>query len=66
VSKKHSGSLLMAPPFYSKNATANRFSRLGCLTMRNYMCAVWGEATAQPAAFTRWWADAESKGLCYR
>ena len=27
VSKKHSGSLVMAPPFFAKNSTANKFSR---------------------------------------
>ena len=65
VSKKHSGSLLMAPPFYSKNATANKFSRLGAVTMHAYMCAVWDEPKERPDTFLRWWADAEARGLCY-
>ena len=65
VSKKHSGSLLMAPPFHSKNSTGNRFSRLGAITFRDYMCAVWDESVDRPEAFTAWWADAEEKGLCY-
>ena len=65
VSKKHSGSLLMAPPFYSKNATANKFSRLGAITMHAYMCAVWDEPKSQPNTFLAWWADAEARGLCY-
>jgi len=65
VSKKHSGSLLMAPPFYSKNSTANKFSRMGSIVMRDYMCAVWGDAISNPKMFTAWWVDAERRGLCY-
>ena len=65
VSKKHSGSLLMAPPFYSKNATANKFARLGAITMHAYMCGAWNEPRDRPATFLRWWADAEARGLCY-
>lgn len=34
VTKKHSGHLVMAPPFYSKNGCANRFSRMGELLRR--------------------------------
>lgn len=65
VSKKHSGSLLMAPPFYSKNSTGNRFSRLGAIVCRNYFCAVWDEAIDNPETFAAWWADSEARGLCY-
>ena len=39
VSKKHSGSLLMAPPFYSKNGVGNRFSRMGAVILKEYV--VW-------------------------
>ena len=41
VSKKHSGSLVMAPPFYSKNGCANKYSRLGELILREHFRAVW-------------------------
>lgn len=53
VSKKHSGSLLMAPPFYSKNGVANDFSRLGARVLLEYMCAAWGEPTDRPETFSR-------------
>mmetsp|Transcript_20022 Transcript_20022/g.43266 ORF Transcript_20022/g.43266 Transcript_20022/m.43266 type:complete len:1095 (-) Transcript_20022:608-3892(-) len=63
VSKKHSGSLLMAPPFYSKNGTGNEFSRVGCVLLYEYFEAVWpGEGKAK---FMEWWDDAERTGICY-
>ena len=80
VSKKHSGSLLMAPPFYSKNGVANNFSRVGLVVLRTYMESVWGCGAAaeggatEPAAgktgegrrmFEAWWKHAEAHGLCY-
>ena len=34
VSKKHSGHLVMCPPFYSKNGSANPYSRMGELLLR--------------------------------
>ncbi len=63
VSKKHSGHLVMAPPFYSKNGTANLYSRLGEITLRDHFAAVWpGQADA---AFDRWWNHAAAHGLSY-
>ena len=43
VSKKHSGHLVMCPPFYSKNGSANAFSRMGELLLRGHFEAVWPE-----------------------
>eukprot|EP00514_Thraustochytrium_sp_LLF1b_P006370 CAMPEP_0184539334 /NCGR_PEP_ID=MMETSP0198_2-20121128/18081_1 /TAXON_ID=1112570 /ORGANISM="Thraustochytrium sp., Strain LLF1b" /LENGTH=1083 /DNA_ID=CAMNT_0026932863 /DNA_START=62 /DNA_END=3313 /DNA_ORIENTATION=+ len=63
VSKKHSGSLVMAPPFYSKNATGNSFSRVGAVVLFDYFEAVWPGEGAQ--RFKEWWADAENAGICY-
>ena len=40
VSKKHSGSLVMAPPFYAKNSTGNSFSRLAALLLQDHFVAV--------------------------
>jgi len=62
ISKKHSGHLVMAPPFYSKNGVANFYSRLGELLLREHFGAVWPDT---PAAFDRWWAHAEQHSLCY-
>jgi len=63
VSKKHSGSLVMAPPFYSKNGTGNIFSRVGCVVLYEYFQTVWpNEGTAK---FQEWWEDAEKRGICY-
>ena len=62
VSKKHSGHLVMAPPFYSKNGTANKYSRLGERLLREHFSAVWpGDA----GAFGRWWEHAARFSLCY-
>ncbi len=55
----------MAPPFYSKNSTGNRFSRLGVIVARDYFCSVWDETSDNPITFTAWWNDAEKQGLCY-
>ena len=63
VSKKHSGHLVMAPPFYSKNGCANRFSRMGAILLREHFGSVWS-ADAE-AKFGAWWAHAEEYGLCY-
>jgi len=63
VSKKHSGSLVMAPPFYSKNGTGNIYSRTGAVVLFEYFQAVWpGEGQKK---FQEWWADAERMGICY-
>lgn len=62
VSKKHSGHLVMAPPFYSKNGVANKFSRLGELLLREHFRTVWPD---EPLAFERWWAHATQHSLCY-
>ena len=63
VSKKHSGSLVMAPPFYSKNGCANQFSRMGALLLREHFNSVWQMEAEQQ--FAEWWAHAEEHGLCY-
>ncbi|KAL1500123.1 hypothetical protein AB1Y20_012796 [Prymnesium parvum] len=63
VSKKHSGSLVMAPPFYSKNGCANKYSRMGAIALRAHFAAVW-EAEAA-ARLDAWWAHAEFHGLTY-
>eukprot|EP00629_Pelagomonadales_sp_RCC1024_P007005 CAMPEP_0119285574 /NCGR_PEP_ID=MMETSP1329-20130426/32460_1 /TAXON_ID=114041 /ORGANISM="Genus nov. species nov., Strain RCC1024" /LENGTH=233 /DNA_ID=CAMNT_0007286285 /DNA_START=136 /DNA_END=834 /DNA_ORIENTATION=- len=78
VSKKHSGSLVMAPPFYAKNSTGNAFSRLAALLLRDHFRAVFDDAPAASCcggcgeffedgdeAFRAWWADAARKGLSY-
>ena len=53
----------MAPPFYSKNGCANRFSRMGQILLRAHFDCVWpGEAQER---FDAWWAHAEAFGLCY-
>ena len=62
VSKKHSGHLVMCPPFYSKNGSGNSYSRIGELLLRRHFAAVWPEA---PGAFDEWWAHAAAHGLCY-
>ena len=62
VSKKHSGHLVMCPPFYSKNGSGNSYSRIGELLLRHHFAAVWPEA---PGAFDEWWAHAAAHGLCY-
>jgi hypothetical protein len=62
VSKKHSGHLVMAPPFYSKNGVANKFSRLGELLLREHFRTVWPD---EPSAFERWWKHATRHSLCY-
>ncbi|EOD13585.1 hypothetical protein EMIHUDRAFT_437134, partial [Emiliania huxleyi CCMP1516] len=52
----------MAPPFYSKNGTANKYSRLGERLLREHFSAVWpGDA----GAFGRWWEHAARFSLCY-
>lgn len=62
VAKKHSGHLVMAPPFYSKNGCANLYSRLGELVLRTHFDAVWPD---QDDAFERWWQHAHEHSLCY-
>ena len=62
VTKKHSGHLVMCPPFYSKNGSGNSYSRIGELLLRRHFAAVWPEA---PGAFDEWWAHAAAHGLCY-
>ena len=63
VTKKHSGHLVMAPPFYSKNGCANRFSRMGAHLLRAHFAAVFpGEGDER---FAAWWSHAEENGLCY-
>ncbi|KOO21502.1 RNA ligase [Chrysochromulina tobinii] len=63
VTKKHSGHLVMAPPFYSKNGCANRYSRMGALLLRAHFVAVFPGAGDE--RFAAWWAHAEENGLCY-
>ena len=63
VTKKHSGHLVMAPPFYSKNGCANRYSRMGELLLRAHFDATFPGCGGE--AFTAWWAHAEEHGLCY-
>eukprot|EP00966_Prymnesium_polylepis_P055235 1277392-Prymnesium_polylepis.1 len=63
VSKKHSGHLVMAPPFYSKNGCANPYSRMGAILLREHFGSVWPEDAE--AQFAAWWAHAEENGLCY-
>lgn len=63
VSKKHSGHLVMAPPFYSKNGCANEFSRMGAILLREHFVCVWGDES--DAKFKAWWDHAEQHGLCY-
>ena len=62
VSKKHSGHLVMCPPFYSKNGSGNSYSRMGELLLRRHFAAVWPESAH---AFDQWWAHAAAHGLCY-
>ena len=62
VSKKHSGHLVMCPPFYSKNGSANPYSRMGELLLRAHFAAVWPD---EPSRFDAWWAHAHAHGLCY-
>lgn len=62
VSKKHSGHLVMAPPFYSKNGVGNSYSRLGELLLRQHFSAVWPD---DPSAFEKWWDHATEHSLCY-
>ena len=62
VTKKHSGHLVMCPPFYSKNGSGNSYSRIGELLLRRHFAAVWPEV---PGAFDEWWAHAAAHGLCY-
>jgi len=63
VSKKHSGSLVMAPPFYSKNGTGNEFSRMGGYLLYEFFKAVWPQNGKEK--FVEWWKDAESRNICY-
>ena len=63
VSKKHSGHLVMCPPFYSKNGSANRYSRMGALLLRAHFAAAFPGAGDE--RFAAWWAHAEAHGLCY-
>lgn len=53
----------MAPPFYSKNGSANRYSRMGEILLRRHFAAVW--PTNGEARFEEWWAHSEAHGLCY-
>ena len=62
ISKKHSGHLVMAPPFYSKNGCANLYSRLGEVVLRAHFEAVWPD---DADAFERWWEHANTHRLCY-
>ena len=62
VSKKHSGHLVMCPPFYSKNGSANPYSRMGELLLRAHFAAVWPD---EPSRFDAWWSHAHAHGLCY-
>ena len=63
VTKKHSGHLVMCPPFYSKNGCANRYSRAGELLLRAHFNAVFPGRGGE--RFDAWWAHAEAHGLCY-
>jgi len=63
VSKKHSGSLIMAPPFFAKNSTANIFTRTSYLIVKSHFDAVWGSDSQ--TKFDEWWDDAEKHGLTY-
>ena len=63
VSKKHSGHLVMCPPFYSKNGSANRYSRMGELLLRAHFNAAFPGRGGE--RFAAWWAHAEEYGLCY-
>ena len=60
VTKKHSGHLVMCPPFYSKNGSANRYSRAGEMLLREHFDAVFPGCGA--ARFAAWWAHAEAHG----
>ena len=62
VSKKHSGHLVMCPPFYSKNGCGNAHSRMGEVLLRAHFRAAWERGEAQ---FDAWWAHSEANGLCY-
>ena len=62
ISKKHSGHLVMCPPFYSKNGSANAFSRMGEIILRAHFKAAWPDGEAQ---FDAWWIHAEAHALCY-
>lgn len=54
----------MCPPFYSKNGTANKFSRTAAWLLKAHFEVVW--ADKDPAAvWKRWWEESESNGLCY-
>ena len=63
VTKKHSGHLVMAPPFYSKNGSANRYSRMGEVLLRAHFDATFPGRGAEK--FSAWWTHAEAHGLCY-
>lgn len=64
VTKKHSGSLVMAPPFYSKNGTANIFSRTAAWLLHEHFLSAY-DGDEGDDAFRAWWADAEGTGLCH-
>ena len=63
VSKKHSGHLVMGPPFFSKNGVGNHYSRIGAILTREHFGAVWPDNAE--AKFGEWWSHAEEHGLCY-
>ena len=64
ISKKHSGHLVMAPPFYAKNSVGNRFSRMGAYLLLEHFNAVWGERDGS-TKFAAWWLHAERLSLSY-
>ena len=65
VSKKHSGSLVMGPPFYSKNGTANKYSRCGAWLLLRHFHTVWPGGNEALNKFNEWWETAEKSRLCY-
>ena len=62
ITKKHSGHLVMAPPFYSKNGVGNSFSRMGALLLLTRFHAVFPDS---PSSFADWYLHAEKSRLCY-
>eukprot|EP00924_Labyrinthula_sp_SR-Ha-C_P005468 augustus_masked-scaffold_1-processed-gene-32.51-mRNA-1 protein AED:1.00 eAED:1.00 QI:0/-1/0/0/-1/1/1/0/936 len=71
LSKKHSGHLVYGPPFYSKNATANVYSRVGAITLFNHFKSVYkvqNKKDPEKAAkelFSKWWKFSEEYSMCF-
>ncbi|KAK3280814.1 hypothetical protein CYMTET_11367 [Cymbomonas tetramitiformis] len=63
VTKKHSGSLVMAPPFYSKNGCGNMYSRMASVVLYEHFKAVWEDEYSEK--WDEWWEDSMKHGLCY-